>query len=166
MEMIARPRPIFMLNGETLREGVHYLVDKLGAPNWLPDVTSKLKFGDVAITVNPPVPDGKFPEPDYQMDYRVLLPESAADAIAEACAEEFDTGSKPDSAEDEPYAIGIEGECAQEAIASLPEAESAALFNYPYWVDDALWDIPFGGYLDDYYHEWLEVQIEYRSEAD
>jgi hypothetical protein len=126
----------------------------------------RLSYLSFVSNGNVPVPDARFPDLPDEINHSVLLPESAADAVAETCAEEFDTGDKPDTAADEPYVLSIEGECAREALANLPEAESAALFNYPVWIDDDLSDVSFGEFFAYYYQEWLEAQIEYRSEVE
>ena len=100
------------------------------------------------------------------INYRALLPESAADEISLACAPGFDVANKPASAADSEYAVSVDGACAQEAIAELPAAESAALYNYPVWVDGLLTHTSFGQHLEIDNPNWEGAEIGYQSAAD
>jgi hypothetical protein len=88
MELIAKPRPIFFLNGEIAMEGVHYLVDTLGAPQWVPDVRAKFNFGDIVITLNPAVPDG-FGNARALLEGQIYLGEKGWSQSITAMAEAF-----------------------------------------------------------------------------
>lgn len=88
MEMIARSRPIFFLNGEICHEGVHYLVDPLGSPTWLRDVSAKFAFGDILITLNPAVPDG-YGNARALLEGKIYLGEKSWSNTITATAEAF-----------------------------------------------------------------------------
>ncbi len=96
----------------------------------------------------------------------VLLPESAADAIASACAEEFDSAQKPETSADPDYEVPVDGDCARSEISELPAAESAALFHYPLWCEESLSSKSAGEFFAEDDSGWSDALVSYTSAAE
>ncbi|MFO8071686.1 MAG: hypothetical protein R6V85_07400 [Polyangia bacterium] len=92
-----------------------------------------------------------------------LLPESAADAIASACAEEYDPAQKPETSADSCYEVPVDGDCARSEISGLPAAESAALFHYPLWCEDSLSSKSAGEFFAEDDSGWSDTLVSYSS---